>query len=118
MNNLKDFFKRSSFLKKFNSFQNEELRYKPVLLWSTLLLWSIIGSVGFGFVYSIIARIDEVVISRGELQAKGAERPIRAPFSSSIKSLNVEEGEQVKKNQILIEPAQPEEKMSKCQIHN
>ena len=103
MISIKDSFKRSSFFKKFNSFQNEELRYKPVLLWSTLLLWSIIGSVGFGFVYSIIARIDEVVISKGELQAKGAERPIRAPFSSSIKSLKIEEGERVKKNQLLIE---------------
>ena len=52
----------------------------------------------FGFVFSIIARIDEVVISRGELQAKGAERPIKAPFSSLIKGLYVEEGDKVKVN--------------------
>lgn len=100
---LKDKIKKISFFKKFNSFQNQELRYKPTLFWSTALLWAIIGSVGFGFVYSIIARIDEVVISRGELQAKGAERPIKSPFSSLIKSLNVEEGEKVRENQILIE---------------
>ena len=100
---IKDKIKQLSFLKKINFFQNEELRYKQSLLWSTALLWSIIGSVGFGFVYSIVARIDEVVISRGELQAKGAERPIRAPFSSTIKSINVVEGDYVKKNQLLIE---------------
>ncbi|MDC3034724.1 HlyD family efflux transporter periplasmic adaptor subunit [Prochlorococcus sp. AH-716-P05] len=100
---VKDKIKKISFLRKFNSFQNQELRYKPTLFWSTALLWAIIGSVGFGFVYSIIARIDEVVISRGELQAKGAERPIKSPFNSLIKSLNVEEGEKVRENQILIE---------------
>ena len=100
---LKRKLKKILFLNNFNSFQNEESRYKPALLWSTALLWSIIGSVGLGLVYSIIARIDEVVISRGELQAKGAERPIKAPFNSLIKSLNIEEGERVKKNQLLIE---------------
>ena len=100
---IKDKIKQLSFLKKLNFFQNEELRYKQSLLWSTALLWSIIGSVGFGFVYSIIARIDEVVISRGELQAKGAERPIRAPFSGTIKSINVFEGDYVQESQLLIE---------------
>ena len=100
---IKDKIKQLSFLKKLNFFQNEELRYKQSLLWSTALLWSIIGSVGFGFVYSIVARIDEVVISRGELQGKGADRPIRAPFSSTIKSINVFEGDYVQKSQLLIE---------------
>ena len=89
--------KKIFFPKEFNSFQNEESRYKPSLIWSTTLLWTIIGSVGFGFVYSVFARIDEVVIARGELQAKGAERPIRAPFSGFIKNLKVEEGDHVKK---------------------
>ena len=103
MKRIKDKIKKIKFFKEFNSFQNEELRYKPTLFWSTAILWAIIGSVGFGLVYSIIARIDEVVISRGELQAKGAERPIKSPFSGLIKILNVEEGERVKENQILIE---------------
>ncbi|MBO8218858.1 HlyD family secretion protein [Prochlorococcus marinus] len=103
MKRLKEKIKKISFLNKFNSFNDQELRYKPTLFWSQALLWAIIGSVGFGFVYSIIARIDEVVISRGELQAQGAERPIKAPFSSLIKSLNVAEGEKVRENQILIE---------------
>ncbi len=103
MKKIKGKIKKLLFSQKFNSFQNEESRYKPSLIWSRALLWAIIGSVGFGLVYSIIARIDEVVISKGELQAKGAERPIKSPFSGLIKSLNVEEGQRVKENQILIE---------------
>ena len=100
---INDKIKEISFFKKFNSFQNDDFRYKSNLFWSTALLWAIIGSIGFGFVYSIIARIDEVVISIGELQAQGAERPIRAPFSSTIKRLNVKEGDRVSKSQLLIE---------------
>ena len=68
---------------------NEELSYRPTLFWSRLLLWATIGSFSFGFLYSIIARIDEVVITSGELQAKGSERPIKVPFSSLIKTIYI-----------------------------
>ncbi len=81
----------------------EEIRYKPSIFWSSALLWAIVGSVGFGVIYSFIARIDEVVVARGELQAKGGERPIKAPFNSTVQSINVKEGEKVEKGQILID---------------
>lgn len=100
---LKSLFKKASFFKNLNSSMKEELRYRPTLFWSRSLLWATIGSFGFGFFYSIVARIDEVVIARGELQAKGSERPIKAPFSGLIKTINVEEGEKVIKNQLLIQ---------------
>ena len=80
-----------------------EIRYKPSLLWSSALLWAITGTVGFGVIFSFIARIDEVIIAKGELQAKGAERPIKAPFESIVRTINVKEGERVKKGQLLIE---------------
>tara|TARA_A100001035_G_C27768906_1_gene495197 strand:+ start:812 stop:1825 length:1014 start_codon:yes stop_codon:yes gene_type:complete len=80
-----------------------EVRYKPSILWSSALIWAIAGSVGFGIFYSLLARIDEVVSVRGELQAIGAERPIKSPFSSLVQSINIKEGEKVEKGQILIE---------------
>ena len=84
-------------------FSTGEIRYKQSLLWISALLWVIIGSIGFGVIYSLIARIDEVVNVRGELQAKGAERPIKAPFDSIVQSIQVKEGEKVEKGQFLIE---------------
>lgn len=89
--------------KKSREFGVGEIRYQSSLFWSSALLWAIIGSVGFGIIFSFIARIDEVVNVRGELQAKGAERPIKAPFNSIIQSIKVKEGERVNKGQILIE---------------
>ena len=80
-----------------------EIRYKPSLLWSSALLWAITGTVGFGVIFSFIARIDEVIIAKGELQANGAERPIKAPFESIVKTINVKEGERVEIGQLLIE---------------
>ena len=50
------------------------------------LILAIVGSVGFGFIYACFARIDEVVIAKGELQALGAERPIRSPISGIVES--------------------------------
>ena len=80
----------------------QEMRYKSSNFWSVTLTWSIIGTVGLGLLYACIARIDEVVITRGELQAFGAQRPIKMPFSGNVNQIYIKEGEQVDKGQLLI----------------
>ncbi len=90
-------------LKKYISRNRDNPLYSQRLFWSSTLLWAIVGSLGFGLVYSLIARIDEVVIARGELQAKGAERPIKSPFVSIVSEIKVTEGQKVKKGQLLIQ---------------
>jgi len=102
VNNKKNEKTNSSISKNKSREGVGEIRYKPSLLWSSALLWTIIGSVGFGVLYSFIARIDEVVNVKGELQAKGAKRPIKAPFNSIVQSIHVKEGEKVDKGQTLI----------------
>ena len=82
---------------------HQEIRYQSAPLWSRALMLSIAGSVGFGLIYACIARIDEVVIARGELQAKGAERPIKAPISGLISKISVKEGDEVDAGELLIE---------------
>ena len=76
---------------------NEEPRFVSSQIWSRRLLWSIISTVSIGFIYSSIVRIDEVVTAIGELQAEGAERPIKSPLGGTIKSINISEGQKVKK---------------------
>lgn len=82
--------------------RNQEPRFESSQIWSRRLLWSIISTVSIGFIYSSIVRIDEVVIAKGELQAEGAERPINSPLSGIVKTINVNEGQKVKKGEILI----------------
>ena len=85
-----------------SNFNNEEPRFESSQRWNRRLLWSIISAVSVGFIYSSIVRIDEVVTAKGELQAKGAERPIKSPIGGTIKTININEGQKVKNGEILI----------------
>ena len=92
--NLKSWVKSNS--------SNQEPRFESSQIWSRRLLWSIISTVSVGFIYSSIVRIDEVVTAVGELQAKGAERPIKSPIGGTIKTININEGQKVQNGEILI----------------
>ena len=81
----------------------QDLVYKQPPKWTKVLVWSIAGSFGIGLVFSCISRIDEVVIARGELQAIGAERPIKSPISGIISKIYVSEGKSVNTGEKLIE---------------
>ena len=81
---------------------NNEIIQRPASIWIYSLIWAIIGSFSFGFIYACLARIDEVVIAKGELQALGAERPIRAPLSGIINEIYIKEGDLVDKNSNLL----------------
>lgn len=80
----------------------QEVRLKPAPVWSKALVWTIIGTASFAFIFASLARIDEVVLANGELQPLGAERPIKAPFAGVVKEILVKEGQQVRAGQALI----------------
>ena len=82
---------------------HQEVRYRAAPTWTRALQWAIVGCVGFGFIYALVARIDEVVIARGDLQGIGAERPIKAPMSGVVSSIPVSEGELVQAGQVLLQ---------------
>ena len=85
------------------SSEQHEVRYSPAPAWTRSLQWAIVGCIGFGFIYAVVARIDEVVIARGELKGMGAERPIKAPASGVVSGIPVSEGELVSPGQVLIQ---------------
>ena len=87
----------------FLNSRGQDLVYKQPPKWTKALVWSIAGSFGFGLIFSCISRIDEVVIARGELQAIGAERPIKSPISGIISKIHVSEGKSVNTGDKLIE---------------
>jgi len=80
-----------------------EVRYRAAPTWTRAMQWAIVGCIGFGFIYAVFARIDEVVIARGELKGMGAERPIKAPVSGVVSGIPVTEGELVSAGQVLIQ---------------
>ena len=71
-------------------------------MWSRALVWTIIGTALAGFVFAVMAKIDEVVVAPGILQPQGAERPIKSPLAGVVEQILVREGERVRKGQPLI----------------
>lgn len=70
--------------------------------WINYLIFTFISIFTTLFVFSILTKIDEVVSARGEIQTVGSERPIKSPLNGEIKEINVKEGDNVEKDQILI----------------
>ena len=50
---------------------NNEILQRPASIWIYSLIWAIIGSFSFGFIYACLARIDEVVIAKGNFRLWG-----------------------------------------------
>ena len=73
------------FLNKQNDFDDSKL--SQLRLWNTSLIFSIISTLSFALVFAFIAKIDEVVVARGEIQALGAERPIKSKISGIIEKV-------------------------------
>lgn len=89
-------FKKKIFL------NDQESKLNQSFFIGNTITWTIILSFSFGFIYACFTRIDEVVISRGEIQSIGAGRKIKMPFNGFIKKVNINEGDLVKKNDKLI----------------
>ena len=81
---------------------DEYFLYKASPTWPRILMLTIVASFGFGFIFACISRIDEVVVAKGELQAIGAQKPIRSPISGVINNVLIKEGQRVKENSLLI----------------
>ena len=80
----------------------QEVRLKPPPLWSQAVVWTIIGTASLGFVYAAAAKIDEVVVATGSLQAIGASRPIMSPSAGVVSQIYAKEGQSVKAGEPLL----------------
>ncbi len=80
----------------------QEVRLKPSPVWSQAVVWAIIGTASFGFLFALTAKIDEVVVASGKLQAIGASRPIMSPAPGVVDQIYVSEGQSVKTGDPLL----------------
>ena len=71
----------------------QEVRLKPAPVWSQAVVWTIIGTASFGFVFASAAKIDEVIVATGDLQAIGDSRPIMSPVPGVVSEILVKEGD-------------------------
>ena len=86
----------------FKPIDYKEVRLKPAPVWSQAVVWTIIGTASLGFVYAATAKIDEVVVANGTLQAIGASRPIMSPAAGVVDQIYVKEGQSVRAGEQLL----------------
>ncbi len=80
---------------------------EPVLLerpqiWSRLYVWLIMGIVTSGIVWAAVAEIEQAVPANGKLEPQGSVQEIKAPAGGVVRTLDVKDGQRVKKGQRLL----------------
>jgi multidrug efflux pump subunit AcrA (membrane-fusion protein) len=80
---------------------------QPVILrqskkWSRAILWTIMGVTTFGVIWASVAKLEEAVPAQGKLEPQGAVKEIQAPVGGVVKEILVKDGQQVKKDQVLL----------------
>jgi HlyD family secretion protein len=80
----------------------QEIRLRPSPRWSKAVVWALIGTASFAFLFALLAKIDEVVVAQGDLEPVGAIKPIKAVQSAVVEEIFVKEGQVVEAGQPLI----------------
>ncbi|HAC62037.1 MAG TPA: hemolysin secretion protein D [Cyanothece sp. UBA12306] len=89
-----------SFLSPVNPEQAVILRQSPV--WSRGVVWTIIGVTTATVIWASVASIEQVVSAQGQLKPQGTVKELQAPFDGVVKEVFIEDGDRVKKGQILV----------------
>lgn len=90
-----------------NALVRTEAFDQPVILqqpsiWSRAILWGIVGFASAGIIWASVARIEEAVPATGQLQPLAQVQPIQAPVNGVVQEILVQEGQRVKKGDLMI----------------
>lgn len=91
-----------SSLNKDEDWHNEDFLNQGTI-WVKSVSWALIGTTGLGIAWLVLARTEEIVIAKGKLEPIGEVKEIYLPTASIVKEILIKNGEEVEKNQILIE---------------
>ena len=101
----KEFLSRKKFKKIFEIFYKPE--YEVLLqqdrFWFKSVTWGIIGTALFGVTWLTFAKTDEIVLVAGKIVPIGDVKEIQMPIGGIAKEILVNEGDYVKKGDLLIQ---------------
>ena len=89
--------------KSFNKLSLDESLLKQSSFWLKSVTWTLIGTSSFAIIWLGFAKTDEVVIAFGKLEPKGDVKDIQIPIGGVIEEILVESGDNVEKNQVLVQ---------------
>jgi hemolysin D len=87
-----------------NPYHNPDLPIvlEPHKIWSQVLIWLIMSIATSGIAWAAIAQIEQTVPATGKLEPQHAVQEIKAPTGGVIRTINVRDGQIVKKGQSLL----------------
>ena len=85
---------------KAGSDEGEVLQQSP--RWMRLTTWGLMTTAGVSLIWLSFAKTEEIIVAQGILEPVAGVRDIQIPLNGVVDSLNVKEGERVKKGQILL----------------
>ena len=89
--------------KSFQKISFDESLLKQSSFWLKSVTWTLIGTSSFTLIWLGFARTDEVVVALGKLEPKGDVKDIQIPIGGVIEEILVESGDNVEKNQVLVQ---------------
>ncbi len=101
-------------IKKFFNNENEEVLNQSENL-ARSLTWFFIFASGFGIFWISIAKTEEIIIVKGKLQPVGEIKEINLPFGGIVNKININNGDQVSKGDVLI---QLDKEINKSQVNS
>ena len=81
---------------------NEEVVLNQSRFWARSISWTLIGGTTFGLGWLSLAKTEEIVVASGKLEPISGVIDVQMPLQGIAKEVFIEEGEYVKKGQILI----------------
>ena len=80
---------------------------QPVILerpqiWSRIYVWLIIGIVTSSLIWAAVAELEQAVPATGKLEPQGSVQEIKAPAGGVVQTIEVQDGQRVKKGQRLL----------------
>lgn len=81
---------------------DEQLNTLP-RVWTRGLLYFVVAFSAIALPWSFLAKVDETGVARGRIEPSGATQRIDAPAAGTVTAVQVKEGQQVQRGQILLE---------------
>jgi len=80
----------------------EQMGLQQSRVWARAITWALLGCTGFGIVWLSVSQTEEVVIAPGKLEPIGDVATIQVPVGGVLDQMLVNEGERVRKRQVLL----------------
>ena len=96
------FQKAQDYIEERIKSNNEEVVLNQARYWAQSITWTLIGGTTFALGWLSIAQTEEIIIASGKLEPKGGAVEVQMPLQGITEAILVEEGEKVKKGQVLI----------------